>query len=178
MFKTDPISIVVQTAWIDINEPDQNGKYVVTAAPADDEAAALIEGITDEAIEGGFNGKLPKGAWHPLKDPQVRRDDDTYRYPAHLRDLKFVFNAKTGFQPKCFATSRRIPCDPADIIGGDHCILEVSAYCYNNQQKGVGISLNSIWRIRKGEKAIVKGGAAGRTFDKVDVSKLSFDDED
>lgn len=178
MFRTNPISVVCYTGWMDIAQPNQNGRYEAVAAPADDANAALMEEIVKEAIDHGFKGELPKGAFHPFKDADTRRDDGSYRYPAHLRDLKFVFNAKTGFEPKCFATSRKIECDPSEIIGGDHCILEVTAYCYNNQSKGVGISLNSIWRIRKGETPIVKGGAAGRTFDNIDVSKLSFDDED
>lgn len=178
MFKSKPIALRVRTAWLNIAEPAESGKYEGVFAPETPEEAAKLEAVIQEGIEEGFSGKLPKGGFLPQKDADARREDGSFRYPEHLRDAPFVFNAKTKYQPKCYWTSRKVECSADEIVGGDDCIIEVTAFSYSNQAKGVGISLNSIWRVRKGDKAIVKGGASGRTFDGLDVSDLVFDDDE
>jgi hypothetical protein len=173
------VALVGVLAYPSVAQPDENGKHstLVIIEPDEETLADLRELVADHA-EATF-GERTLGARHhdPIRSgDEPSRDGKGYAFKHPAFRGKYVVRLKSSFAPNCVAGQRRDKIDPSEIRGGDHVVVEVSAFGFNNQSSGVGLSLNAIWQLRPGDVVIEKGGSSGSSFSKLDTSKLKFVD--
>lgn len=165
-------------AYPSLVEPDErSGKFncllLIEKGSASEEA---INDLVDAAAKDEFGDKgIPAGGFNPIRDSNEKKPDGefAFKHPA-FRDDCIVVRLKTGFDPVCVWGPNETPCDAEEIHGGDDVIIEVSAYAYNNQSAGVGLSLGRIWRLRAGEQRIERGSGSANVK-RLDRSGLKFD---
>ena len=128
----------------------------------------------------GKGDGLAQARW-PLSQ-SLREGDETARSgngfafrDEAFRGGKIVVRGKSKYQPKTVWGPNRTPCDPGDIEGGDHVVAELTVYWFDQQSIGVGIGLNALWLIRKGEHKIERGGRTGTSFESFDTTGIQFD---
>jgi hypothetical protein len=181
--RVDPIEIRAVIAYPSLVEPDANagGKYgalfLITEV---DDQTALIE-LRDKVIQQTFRShQLPAGAHDPLRraDERAPNGEYAFKHPAFRVPQAMVIRAKTGYQPKCVWGPAETPTEASEIRGGDHVVVEIGCYGYNNQSRGVGLSLGRIWLIRKGDVRIERGANASAAVRRIDRSRLQFSAND
>jgi hypothetical protein len=159
---------------------EQNGKYGCLIHITDQGHIDTIESLVGDVAEDAFRTRvLGAGYNNPVRDSNEKKPDGSFSFShPKFRTPGIVIRAKTQFPVEGFWGANRIKCDsPGDIQGGDECLIVISAFSYNNQSKGVGLSLGPVWRLRKGD-ARVERGAGQVAAVKVDRAKLRFDDEE
>jgi hypothetical protein len=172
------IAVRCRIAYPEIVTPNSDTGKFQAVLILEDEAAKQVEALVGDVAEATFGARELKGR---LLNP-IRSGDEPNRSGDGLafRDAAFrgktVVRAKSGFPPKCFQGRDREPITPDMIRGGDHCIVAVKAYGYNNQSAGVGISLGAIWFVKKGETTIERGGSGGSSFGNIDTNGIDFQD--
>ena len=173
-----PIQISAIIGYPNLVDPDENGKYSVLFRITDPESIAAVKALALKEAERGFpelNGELPPGAHNPIRSAQERKADGTFAFKSEFinkAEGAIVIRAKSGFAPKTASGEKAIPCDPADIEGGDEVCAVITGYSYNNQSSGVAFSLGNILLVNKGDGELQRGGSGGSFA--FDVSKLNF----
>lgn len=171
--------IIAVIAYPSIVNPDpQSGdKYVALLLVVDPESQQVLRDLMRDACQQTFRSEeLPPGAHDPLRDSNEKNHagEFAFKHPAFRVPGGLVVRAKTSYQPKCVWGPSEEEIDPSQINGGDTVVVQVAAYGYNNQSKGVGISLGRIWLTGKGETKIERGSGAGANVRRIDRSRLQF----
>jgi hypothetical protein len=173
------VAVVGIIAYPSLAEPDENGKFnCLVAVDPDEPSLKDLQKLVGDHAETLTGKRQLSGRFHdPLRDgDEPGKDGSGFAFKNDIFRGRVVFRAKTGFQPMTVAGPHREKCDPAQIRGGDHVVVEVSGFSFSNQSAGVGISLNAIWQLRAGDVVVDKGGSAGSAFGKLDTSRLKFVD--
>jgi hypothetical protein len=179
--KLDPIEILGTICYPSLVEPDPKSgdKYnalILVTDPASQQA--LIDLVGDAAEQTFRTRELPPGAHNPLRsaDERAVSGEPAFKNPVFRVENGMVIRVKTGFQPTCVWGPQQTPIEPDQIRGGDHVVIETAAYGYNNQSSGVGLSLNRVWLVRKGEMSVERGSSASANVRRLDRSNLRFGD--
>lgn len=177
--RIDPIEVRAVIAYPFITEPDPNsgGKYGALFLITEAEDKAQLVTLRDQVAEHTFRSRqLPAGAHDPLRraDERAPNGDFAFRHPAFRIPEAMVIRAKSGYRPNCVWGPQEAPIEPSEIHGGDHVVVEIAAYGYNNQSRGVGLSLGRIWLIRRGDIRIERGANAAASVRRLDRSRLHF----
>lgn len=168
-------------AYPSIETPDERagGKFNALFYVVDPEDQdVLIQMVGDSCQETFRTRTLPPGAHNPLRDCNERIPSGEYafKHPIFRTPGGVVLRAKTSFQPQCVWGPNETEISPSEIHGGDHVIVTLSTYGYQNQSAGVAFSLGRIWLIAKGETKVERGSGAGANVRRIDRSKIRFTD--
>ena len=171
------VQVLCKIGYPELAEPNEDGKYSILCVVSDPDSIQAAEGLVVAESNLGFQSDtLPAGAFNPIRSAQERKPDGEFAFKSPFINEKegaIVFRAKSGFAPKTFFGRDQLACDPADIRGGDECVVEISGYSYKNQSTGVALSLNAVWQINQGNGELERGGS-GNAFANFDASKLQF----
>ena len=171
------IQIPCIIGYPELSAPNEDGKYSGLFLVDDPDAIQAVERLVAAESKLGFQSDtLPAGAFNPIRSAQERKPDGEFAFKSafvHEREGAIVFRAKSGYAPKTVCGRDRLTCDPADIRGGDECVVEITGYSYKNQSSGVALSLNGVWLINQGNGELERGGS-GNAFANFDASKLKF----
>jgi hypothetical protein len=172
------VPVFCTLAYPSLTEPDeQSGKFSVLAIldPAEPTTEDILTLVRAHSIELTGEEELPAGYHNPVRSGDEINPATRKLVFAHaaFRD-KLVVRLKSAYQPKAYFGPQETPCDVSQIRGGDQCVVEISAYGYNNQSRGVALSLGAIWQIAPGAVKIEKGASSGASFSKVDKSRFTF----
>ena len=176
-----PVEILGVLAYPSIVTPDEKsgGKYNTLLLITDpDDQKKLEDLVTAACMETFRTPKLPPGAHNPLRDANEKNHagEFAFKHPAFRVPGGMVIRAKTAYQPQCVWGPNEVDIEPSEINGGDQVVVQISAYGYSNQSQGVGLSLGRIWLIKKGDVRIERGSGAGANVQRIDRSRLRFND--
>jgi hypothetical protein len=157
-----------------------DGKYqvAVIADPADPQLKKLEDLVLDQVQAKTGKRVFPPGWHNPVRDGDAKKPngEPVFKHPAF--NGKVVLRPKTSFKPSPVWGSKKVPCDPAEIEGGDQCYVAIGAFAFDiSGSKGVGLSLNGLWLADKGTVKIERGGG-GASFADVDTAGVRFLDDD
>ncbi len=176
-----PVEVLGVLGYPSLVTPDERsgGKYNTLVLITDpDDQKKLEELVSAACMETFRSPQLPPGAHNPLRDSNEKNHagEFAFKHPAFRVPGGMVVRAKTAYQPKCVAGEQEEEIDPSEINGGDQVVVQLSAYGYSNQSQGVGLSLGRIWLVKKGETKIERGSGAGANVQRIDRSRLRFND--
>ena len=176
-----PIEVLGVLAYPSIANPDEKsgGKYNCLLLITDPDDQKKLEDLVAAACMVTFRTpNLPPGAHDPLRDSNEKNHAGEYafKHPAFRVPGGMVIRAKTAYQPQCVWGPNEVDIEPSEINGGDQVVVQISAYGYSNQSQGVGLSLGRIWLIKKGDVRIERGSGAGANVQRIDRSRLRFND--
>ncbi len=176
-----PVEVLGVLAYPSIVTPDDKsgGKYNTLVLITDPEDQKKLEELVGAACVETFRSpQLPPGAHNPLRDANEKNHagEFSFKHPSFRVPGGMVIRAKTAYQPTCVWGPNETEIDPSEINGGDQVVVQISAYGYSNQSQGVGLSLGRIWLVKKGETKIERGSGAGANVQRIDRSRLRFND--
>lgn len=148
------------------NELNGNDEFSLVALfPKDADLAAMKAAIREAAVLK-FGDKLPTNLRSPLRDGEEKRREDG-SIPAGYEDAFFV-NMKCQKRPGIVDASLQDIIDDAEFYGGCYARAQVHICGYDQKgNKGVGIYLNNIQKLRDGD-AFGKGRvSAAEAFEPV-----------
>lgn len=162
-----------------VDKDPQSDKYAALLLVTDEDSKQALSEMVADASEQTFRtAELPAGSHNPLRDANEKNAAGEYAFKHPIfRQGGMVVRAKTGFQPECVWGPNRTTIEPSEINGGDDVVVELSAYGYNNQSKGCGISLGRVWLIGKGAQKVERGTGSGANIKRIDRSRLRFTSE-
>lgn len=178
MSKENPFKIVTgahRLSYVHIKEPasfEEGGekKYDCTfLIPKDHPDVQKIKSVIKAAYEANkerlFKG-LPlssKSLWNPLRDG----DEWLEEHPEATEYANCYFlKASSKIQPCVFSKDKQEIFDLDEVYSGCYCRGVILCYPFNNKSKGFGFYLNSLMKIKDGERL---GGFA--------VSADDYDDD-
>lgn len=115
----------------------------------------LLKKLISEHTDNTWPKGAPSNFHTPLKVED--REDMLEKYP-FMKDM-VVLNASNGFEVPVIDLHGRDLGD-GDITSGDYVKLSISAYAYNNENKGVGFNINGVQKIKNGEAFYGRSSAA------------------
>lgn len=180
--KPDPIEVYGVICYPSLVEPDSRAgdKYNALILITDPDSQQALRDLVATVSEQTFRTpELPPGAHNPLRsvDERTVSGELAFKNPVFRVKDGMVIRVKTGFAPVCVWGPKEIPIDASQIRGGDHVIVEVAAYGFNNQSMGVSLSFNRVLLVRKGEVPVERGSGGGANVRRIDRSNLRFGDD-
>lgn len=132
----------------------QNAKYsVCLLIPKDDKAIvkkirAAIEEAIQEGIASKWGGKKPGNLKLPLRDGDDERADEAPEYEG-----MFFLNANSTQKPGIVDKDLNEILDPDEVYSGSWGRASIKFYPFNtNGNKGVGVGLNNIQKLKDDER--------------------------
>lgn len=155
----------------------QDAKYsVCLLIPKSDKATIKkIQKAIDDAIEEGiaskWGGKKPASLKLPLRDG-VEREDEAEEYEGMM-----FLNANSNTKPGIVDKDLNEILDPDEVYSGCYGRASINFYPFNsNGNKGVGVGLNNIQKLKDGEP--LGGARASAESDFGDGFKADDDDDE
>ena len=163
----------------DVAEPNDDGQYQIgLIVDPEHPSAELLKRLVRLNLEALYPNGIPRGGyWNPIRSGDEVKGDGTLAFKDEAFRGKLFIRAKTKFAPRVVKGPHRDPAEATLVRSGDHIMVAIAAYSYRNASTGVGLSLNSIWWVKPGERAIGGAGKGGASFGNVDVSGIDFADE-
>jgi hypothetical protein len=127
-----------------------SGRFFVPKT--DKETVQRIQAAMKEEIKDKWGKNAPSNMWMPFKD-----GDDPGQLPNNVEagtepyEGHYYFNAKSDTAPGVVDENRQGIIDPSEVNWGDFGRVSVSVYAYDNVSKGIGIGLNNVQWLYKGE---------------------------
>jgi len=127
-----------------------SGRFFVPKT--DKETVQRIQAAMKEEIKDKWGKNAPSNMWMPFKD-----GDDPGQLPNNVEagtepyEGHYYFNAKSDTAPGVVDENRQAVIDPSEVNWGDFGRVSVSVYAYDNVSKGIGIGLNNVQWLYKGE---------------------------
>lgn len=153
----------------------QDAKYSVRLLiPKDDKATvkkirAAIEEAIQEGIASKWGGKKPGNLKLPLRDGDDERADEAPEYEG-----MFFLNANSTQKPGIVDKDLNEILDPDEVYSGSWGRASINFYPFNtNGNKGVGVGLNNIQKLKDDERL-----GAARASAETDFGDGYEDDED
>jgi hypothetical protein len=123
---------------------EREWRYELTMLIPKSEDISGVKALIKTTIEDKWGSKPPKYLTLPLKD-----GDNTDLEEQHGH---WVLQARTKMPGFPIIDEKREPIiDPRSFVSGDYAKALISAWTYDREKTGVGISLNAIQRVAKGE---------------------------
>lgn len=136
----------------------QDSKYsICLLIPKEDKATikklqAAIDDAVEEGIGSKWNGKKPANLKLPLRDGDVERAEEAPEYEGML-----FLNANSKQKPGIVDKDLNEILDPEELYSGCWGRASINFFAYNsNGNKGIGVGLNNIQKLKDGERL---GGA-------------------
>lgn len=139
-------------------EVNKKGKYAAALMFKPEQDLKVIQEICAEAIKEGFPKGKPAGLRMPVK--KQNSEEVLEKFP-FLRG-QFILNASTKFPIQVLDRNLE-EIFKGDLKAGDECRFSISAYTYETGNKGVGLNLLGVQKIREG-KALFERHSAKSTF--------------
>ena len=177
---TKVITNKVRFSYVNIFKPKsfndgQAAKYSVSLLiPKTDKAGvAKIRKAIDEAIEEGISpkwgGKKPKNLRLPLRDGDEERAEEAPEYEG-----MWFLNANSTQRPGIVDKDLQEILDPEEVYSGCWGRASINFFPYDsNGNRGIGVGLNNIQKLRDGERL-----GASRAKAEDDFGDGFEDDED
>lgn len=153
----------------------QDAKFsVCLLIPKEDKKTIkAIRAAVDEAIQEGINskwsGKKPANLKLPLRDGDAERADEAPEYEG-----MYFLNCNSSQKPGIVDKDRNEILDPDEVYSGCWGRASINFYPFNsNGNKGVGVGLNHIQKLKDGDRL-----GAARASAEDDFSDDFEDDED
>lgn len=153
----------------------QDAKYSICLLipKADKTTLKKIKAAIDEAVEDGvsskWGGKKPANLKLPLRDGDEERADEAPEYEGMM-----FLNANSSQKPGIIDKDLNEILDPDEVYSGCWGRASINFFAYNNSgNKGIGVGLNNIQKLKDGERL---GGA--RASAESDFGDVPFDDDD
>lgn len=132
----------------------QDAKFsICLLIPKEDKAGlAKIQKAIDEAVQEGiaskWGGKQPKNLHLPLRDGDLERADEAPEY----EDMMFL-NANSNTKPGIVDKDLNEILDPDEVYSGCWGRASINFFPYDsNGNRGVGVGLNNIQKLKDGER--------------------------
>lgn len=132
----------------------QDAKYsICLLIPKTDKVTlGKIQQAMDEAIAQGvsakWGGKTPKNLHLPLRDGDDERADEAPEYEGMM-----FLNANSNQKPGIIDKDRNEILDPEEVYSGSWGRASINFFPYDsNGNRGVGVGLNNIQKIKDGER--------------------------
>ena len=133
---------------------DQDAKYsICLLIPKEDKAClAKITKAVNEAIQEGiaskWGGKQPKNLHLPLRDGDEERADEAPEYEGMM-----LLNANSKTKPGIVDKDLNEILDPDEVYSGCWGRASINFFPYDNRgNRGVGVGLNNIQKLKDGER--------------------------
>lgn len=155
-------------------QADQDAKFsICLLIPKEDKATLKkIKAAIDEAIQEGisskWNGKKPANVKLPLRDGDEERADEAPEY----EDMMFL-NANSTQKPGIVDKDLNEILDPDEVYSGCWGRASIDFYPFSvNGNKGIGVGLNNIQKLKDDEHLGAARASAESDFDD------DFEDDD
>ena len=144
----------------------QDAKFsICLLIPKEDKAGlAKIQRAIDEAVQEGISskwgGKQPKNLHLPLRDGDMERADEAPEYEGMM-----FLNANSSSKPGIVDKDRNKILDPDEVYSGCWGRASINFFPYDsNGNRGVGVGLNNIQKLKDGERLGAARAAAEDDF--------------
>ena len=155
-------------------QADQDAKFsVCLLIPKEDKATLKkIKAAIDEAIQEGisskWNGKRPANVKLPLRDGDEERADEAPEYEGMM-----FLNANSTQKPGIVDKDLNEILDPDEVYSGCWGRASINFYPFSvNGNKGIGVGLNNVQKLKDGEHLGAVRASAESDFDD------DFEDDD
>ena len=155
-------------------QADQDAKFsICLLIPKEDKATLKkIKAAIDEAIQEGisskWNGKKPANVKLPLRDGDEERADEAPEYEGMM-----FLNANSTQKPGIVDKYLNEILDPDEVYSGCWGRASINFYPFSvNGNKGVGVGLNNVQKLKDGEHLGAARASAESDFDD------DFEDDD
>lgn len=155
-------------------QADQDAKFsICLLIPKDDKATLKnIKEAIDEAIQEGisskWNGKKPANVKLPLRDGDEERADEAPEYEGMM-----FLNANSTQKPGIVDKDLNEILDPDEVYSGCWGRASINFYPFSvNGNKGIGVGLNNVQKLKDGEHLGAARASAESDFDD------DFEDDD
>ena len=155
-------------------QADQDAKFsICLLIPKEDKATLKkIKAAIDEAIQEGisskWNGKKPANVKLPLRDGDEERADEAPEYEGMM-----FLNANSTQKPGIVDTDLNEILDPDEVYSGCWGRASINFYPFSvNGNKGIGVGLNNVQKLKDGEHLGAARASAESDFDD------DFEDDD
>ena len=132
----------------------QDAKFsICLLIPKEDKAGlAKIQRAIDEAVQEGISskwgGKQPKNLHLPLRDGDLERADEAPEYEGMM-----FLNANSSSKPGIVDKDLNEILDPDEVYSGCWGRASINFFPYDsNGNRGVGVGLNNIQKLKDGER--------------------------
>lgn len=155
-------------------QADQDAKFsICLLIPKEDKATLKkIKAAIDEAIQEGisskWNGKKPANVKLPLRDGDEERADEAPEYEGMM-----FLNANSTQKPGIVDKDLNEILDPDEVYSGCWGRASINFYPFSvNGNKGIGVGLNNVQKLKDGEHLGAARASAESDFDD------DFEDDD
>ena len=155
-------------------QADQDAKFsICLLIPKEDKATLKkIKAAIDEAIQEGisskWNGKKPANVKLPLRDGDEERADEAPEYEGMM-----FLNANSTQKPGIVDKDLNEILDPDEVSSGCWGRASINFYPFSvNGNKGIGVGLNNVQKLKDGEHLGAARASAESDFDD------DFEDDD
>ena len=155
-------------------QADQDAKFsICLLIPKEDKATLKkIKAAIDEAIQEGisskWNGKKPANVKLPLRDGDEERADEAPEYEGMM-----FLNANSTQKPGIVDKDLNEILDPDEVYSGCWGRASINFYPFSvNGNKGIGVGLNNVQKLKDGEHLGAVRASAESDFDD------DFEDDD
>lgn len=155
-------------------QADQDAKFsICLLIPKEDKATLKkIKAAIDEAIQEGisskWNGKKPANVKLPLRDGDEERADEAPEYAGMM-----FLNANSTQKPGIVDKDLNEILDPDEVYSGCWGRASINFYPFSvNGNKGIGVGLNNVQKLKDGEHLGAARASAESDFDD------DFEDDD
>lgn len=155
-------------------QADQDAKFsICLLIPKEDKATLKnIKAAIDEAIQEGisskWNGKKPANVKLPLRDGDEERADEAPEYEGMM-----FLNANSTQKPGIVDKDLNEILDPDEVYSGCWGRASINFYPFSvNGNKGIGVGLNNVQKLKDGEHLDAARASAESDFDD------DFEDDD
>lgn len=148
-----------------------DGKKSYEAAFIVDKSVDLT--VLEEAVEEAIAEKFPTGKPKKnFKDP-IHDGEDNDNYDGYS-DKVVYFNARNKKRPYVVDTNRQDIDDEEEVYPGCYVLAVVRPFAFDNQSKGVSMSLQGVVKLKDGER--LGGGVSDPDDDLADLDDEDFGD--
>ena len=148
-------------------QSDQEAKYsICLLIPKEDKATvkkirAAVEEAVQEGISSKWNGKKPGNLKLPLRDGDDERAEEAPEYEG-----MYFLNANSTQKPGIVDKDRNDILDPVEVYSGCWGRASINFFPFNsNGNKGVGVGLNHIQKLKDGERLGAVRASAEEDFE-------------
>ena len=144
----------------------QDAKYsICLLIPKEDKTtlakiAAAMDDAVQEGISSKWGGKKPKNLHLPLRDGDLERADEAPEYEGMM-----FLNANSTTKPGIVDKDLNEILDPDEVYSGCWGRASINFFAYDsNGNRGVGVGLNNIQKLKDGERLGASRASAESDF--------------
>lgn len=169
---TTPLCVISYPALFEPKamEEGKDKKYSVEMIFPEGTDLTKLKAAAKLAAEEKWGKKIPAKLKSPFRDGDVDREGKE-EYAG-----KVFISARSKSKPRVIVGQEMRACEnPEEVYGGCVCAVSVTAFAYDNSgNKGVSFYLNSVWKVRDGQRLGGSGGDPTEDFAGMDLDAEAF----